>query len=92
MEPLYQPKIIKSRTGEADATMSLVLSSSEMAALDQLSARKQMSKKALIRQALRLYSLLESKASEGKELVFRDVKTKELEQVIVVGCGWPGMD
>lgn len=72
--------------------MTLNLAEREDEALEAMAKKKAMTKTAVIRQALRLYQLLDAKMAEGKEMVFRDLKTKELEQIVLIGCGFPGMD
>ena len=53
-------------------TMTLNLSDEEMVVLDELSNRKEISKTAVIRQALRLYQLVDAKLSAGEKLFFED--------------------
>lgn len=72
--------------------LNMNLADAESDALDAMAKQKEMTKTAVIRQALRLYQLFDAKLASGKEMVFRDVKTGEIEQIIVVGCGWPGME
>jgi hypothetical protein len=58
-------------------TMTLNLREAEMRILDELSTRKEISKTALLRQALRLYQTLEAHAEKGDKLVFENETTKE---------------
>ena len=51
-------------------TMTLNLTDQEMSLLEELSARKDVSKTALLRQALRLYQMVEARLSRGEKLFF----------------------
>ena len=51
-------------------TMTLNLTDQEMSLLEDLSARKDVSKTALLRQALRLYQMVETRLSRGEKLFF----------------------
>lgn len=53
-------------------TMTLNLPEREMAVLTELAERKGMSKTAVMRQALKLYQLVEVRLASGSRLVFRD--------------------
>ena len=46
-------------------TMTLNLTEAEMSALEELCAKKDLSKTAMLRQALRLYQLVESRLENG---------------------------
>jgi Ribbon-helix-helix protein, copG family len=65
-------------------TMTLNLTEAEMAALEDLCAKKDLSKTALLRQALRLYQLVESRIENGDKLFFEDDKTKEKAEVMML--------
>lgn len=65
-------------------TMTLNLTEAEMAALEDLCAKKDLSKTALLRQALRLYQLVESRIDKGDKLFFEDDKTKEKAEVMML--------
>lgn len=65
-------------------TMTLNLTDSEMAALDQLSGRKDLSKTALIRQALRLYQMVDQRAQSGQRLYFENDSTKEKAELMLL--------
>lgn len=54
----------------ADKTMRLNLSEREMAALDALATDKGMSKTAIMRQALRLYQLVDKRLKAGERMMF----------------------
>jgi hypothetical protein len=64
--------------------MTLNLTNAEMQALESLSAEKQMTKTAVLRQALRLYQLINSRLVIGEKVVFEDVTGKEKKELIVL--------
>ena len=51
-------------------TMTLNLSDAEMEALEDLSRKKDLSKTAVLKQALRLYQLINSRLEVGEKLYF----------------------
>ena len=57
-------------------TMTLNLSDAEMAALEDLCAKKDLNKTAIMRQALRLYQLVEFRVEKGDKLVFEGAQDK----------------
>ena len=65
-------------------TMTLNLTEAEMSVLEDLCAKKDLSKTALLRQALRLYQLVESRLESGGKLFFEDDKTKEKAEVMIL--------
>jgi len=65
-------------------TMTLNLTDAEMSALEELSAKKDLSKTALVRQALRLYQLVESRLEKGEKFFFEgEDKTAKAELMIL---------
>ncbi|MFZ2724651.1 MAG: hypothetical protein WAX77_00180 [Methylococcaceae bacterium] len=65
-------------------TMTLNLSDEEMLVLEELSTRKDITKTAVIRQALRLYQVVDSKLLAGEKLIFEDeVKQKKSELMVL---------
>lgn len=64
--------------------MTLMLTDSEMAALDRLSESKDMTKAALIRQALRLYQALDERLSRGDKIFVEDEAKKEKMELMVL--------
>ncbi|MEE4540159.1 MAG: ribbon-helix-helix protein, CopG family [Erythrobacter sp.] len=68
----------------AKKTMTLNLTDAEMRVLDELCEKKDLSKTAVLRQALRLYQLIESRVDKGDKLFFEDEKTKEKAEVMMV--------
>lgn len=65
-------------------TMTLNLSDEEMAVLDDLAAKKDLTKTAVIRQALRLYQVVDARLSAGEKLIFEDeAKQKKSEMMVL---------
>jgi predicted transcriptional regulator len=65
-------------------TMTLNLTDAEMRALEELSEKKDLSKTAVLRQALRLYQLVEARIEKGEKFFFEDDKTKEKAEVMML--------
>jgi hypothetical protein len=65
-------------------TMTLNLTEAEMKALDDLSAIKDISKTAVLRQALRLYQMIEVRMSRGEKLFFEHDVTKEKAELMML--------
>ena len=57
---------------ERKKTMTLNLTSREMDVLEELSRRKELTKTAVMRQALRLYQIIAERLEEGEKIVFED--------------------
>jgi hypothetical protein len=68
----------------AKKTMTLNLTDAEMSVLEELCAKKDLSKTSLLRQALRLYQLVEARLEKGDKLFFEDDKTKEKAEVMML--------
>jgi predicted transcriptional regulator len=68
----------------ARRTMTLNLTEAEMKALDELSSAKDMSKTAVLRQALRLYQMVEARLTRGEKLFFEHDTTKEKAELMVL--------
>ncbi len=68
----------------AKRTMTLNLTDAEMRVLDELSARKDVSKTAVLRQALRLYQAVEARVERGDKLLFENEATKEKAELMLV--------
>jgi hypothetical protein len=67
----------------AKRTMTLNLTDQEMVALENLSNQKDLSKTAILRQALRLYQLVDVKLSEGGKLFFEDQQKEKAELMVL---------
>jgi hypothetical protein len=65
-------------------TMTLNLTEPEMRVLEDLSVRKDLSKTAVIRQALRLYQLVENRVLRGDKLVLENETTKEKSELMLL--------
>lgn len=65
-------------------TMTLNLTDAEMRVLDELSSRKDISKTAVLRQALRLYQTVESRVEKGEKLLFENEVTKEKAELMLL--------
>lgn len=65
-------------------TMTLNLTDAEMAVLEQLSADKDMTKTAVLRQALRLYQIINERLQTGEKLFFEDIVAKEKKELVVL--------
>lgn len=63
--------------------MSLQLTSEEMKALEELSQEKEMTKSAVLRQALRLYQLISTRLARGEKLFFEDEKKEKAELMVL---------
>lgn len=69
---------------ETKKTMTLNLSEREMEVLEDLSRRKDLSKTAVLRQALRLYQMVEAKLAAGEKLFFEDEKASKKAELMVL--------
>lgn len=65
-------------------TMTLNLTETEMLVLEELSERKDLSKTALVRQALRMYQVIEARLERGDKLFFENDQTKEKAEVMML--------
>ncbi|HEY8746589.1 MAG TPA: hypothetical protein VIM11_01350 [Tepidisphaeraceae bacterium] len=65
-------------------TMTFNLTSKEMAALEGLAQKKEMTKTALLKHALRLYQMVDERVSKGEKLVFEDEKAKKKAEIMVL--------
>ena len=68
----------------AKKTMTLNLTDGEMRVLEQLCERKDLSKTALMRQALRLYQLVDIRLEQGEKLFFEDELKKKKSELMVL--------
>ena len=65
-------------------TMTLNLTGDEMNALDALSTRYDMSKTAIIRKALRMYQVIDSRLQKGEKLFLEDEVEKKKSELVVI--------
>jgi hypothetical protein len=64
--------------------MTLNLTDAEMQALQDLCDKKDLSKTAVLRQALRLYQLVDGRSEQGGKLFFEDEAKKEKAELMVL--------
>ena len=65
-------------------TMTLNLTEREMQVLGELARQKELSKTALLRQALRLYQLVDARMAQGGRLWLEDEGTREKTELMVL--------
>lgn len=65
-------------------TMTLNLSPAEMLVLEDLAQRKELNKTAVIRQALRLYQMVDNRIAQGDKLVFENDLAKMKSELVVL--------
>lgn len=65
-------------------TMTLNLTDAEMEALEGLSQQKDISKTAVIRQALRLYQAIDARVQRGEKLLIENDSTKEKAELMLI--------
>ena len=65
-------------------TMTLNLTGAEMSVLENLCTKKDLTKTALLRQALRLYQMVEVRVEAGDKLLFENDKTKEKAEIMML--------
>ena len=80
---MYSIGMESMRTNEKKS-MTLTLTEGEMAVLEELCDKKQLTKTALIRQALRLYRLVDIRVEAGEKLFFEDEMNKKKAEVMVI--------
>jgi predicted transcriptional regulator len=72
------------RNMAAKKTMTLNLTDAEMSVLEELCDKKDMSKTAVLRQALRLYQAVENRVDGVTKLFFENEQTKEKAEVMML--------
>lgn len=65
-------------------TMTFILSDQEMEVLEGLCSKKQLSKTALLRQALRLYQSINIRLEDGEKLYMENPISKEKSELLVL--------
>jgi predicted transcriptional regulator len=65
-------------------TMTLNLSDEEMNSLDQLALRNDMSKTAIIKKAIRIYLILETRMERGEHIFVEDELHKVKAELLLV--------
>lgn len=66
-------------------TMTLNLMPAEMDALDEIARKKDLTKTAVIRQALRLFQMIDARLAQGEKLFFEDELQKKKSELMVLG-------
>lgn len=69
---------------DAKRTMTLNLTDAEMRVLEDLAKKKDLTKTAVVRQAIRLYQMVELRLSAGEKLVFEDEKAQKKAELMVL--------
>jgi hypothetical protein len=65
-------------------TMTLNLTDAEMAVLECLSEKKDLSKTSVLRQALRLYQTVEVRLERGEKIFVENEKTKDKAELLMI--------
>lgn len=69
---------------DAKRTMTLNLTETEMRVLEELAKKKELTKTAVVRQAIRLYQMIEARLAAGEKLVFEDEKAQKKAELMVL--------
>jgi len=64
-------------------TMTVNLSGAEMRALEEICQQKDLSKTAVVRQALRLYQLVDARIARGSKLFVENGKKEKTELMVI---------
>ena len=67
----------------AKKTMTLNLTDKEMQVIEKLAQEKDLSKTALIRQAIRMYQIIEARISNGDKLFVEDNEKQKTELMVL---------
>jgi hypothetical protein len=65
-------------------TMTLNLTEAEMTALEDLALKKDLTKTVVLRQALRLYQMVDHRLREGKKVFFEDETTQSKSELMLL--------
>ena len=65
-------------------TMTLNLTEAEMKVLDEMARKKDLSKTAVLRQALRLYQTIDVRLEQGEKLFFEDEAASKKAELMVL--------
>ena len=69
---------------DAKKTMTLNLTEAEMQALEDLAKKKDLTKTAVVRQAIRLYQMIEARLAAGEKLFLEDEKAQKKAELMVL--------
>jgi hypothetical protein len=72
------------RLMQTKKTMTLNLTDAEMTALDELASSKDITKTSVLRQALRLYQMIDRRARSGDKLFFENDATKDKAELMLL--------
>ena len=64
-------------------TMTLNLTEKEMQVIEKLAEEKDLSKTALIRQAIRMYQIIEARLAKGEKLFVEDDEKQKTELMVL---------
>jgi len=64
-------------------TMTLNLTEKEMQVIEKLAQEKDLSKTALIRQAIRMYQIIETRIANGEKLFVEDSEKQKTELMVL---------
>jgi hypothetical protein len=67
---------------EGKRTMTLNLTEVEMDVLEELARKKDLNKTAVVRQAIRLFQMVDARLALGEKLVFEDEKTQKKAELM----------
>jgi len=65
-------------------TMTLNLTEQEMAVIEELCEKKGLSKTALLRQAIRLYQVIDARIERGDKVLIENKTTKDKAELMVL--------
>ena len=69
---------------DAKKTMTLNLTEAEMLVLEELAKKKDLTKTAVVRQAIRLYQMIEARTAAGEKVFFEDEKAQKKAELMVL--------
>lgn len=69
---------------DSKKTMTLNLTEPEMRVLEDLAKKKDLTKTAVVRQAIRLYQMIEVRLSAGEKVFFEDEKAQKKAELMVL--------
>jgi hypothetical protein len=69
---------------DSKKAMTLNLTEREMEVLEELSRRKDLSKTAVMRQALRLYQMVDARIAAGEKLFFEDERASKKAEIMMI--------
>ena len=65
-------------------TMTLNLTETEMQVLEDLAKKKDLTKTAVVRQAIRLFQMIDARLTLGEKLIFEDEKSQKKSELMVL--------